>query len=151
MSRKLRGKIDKGEFKPDFDVKELAKCVVSILGVDGKEYPNPESMFVDDAMGRPSTIEEQVARVLLKRNAQKAFEGEETLEEADDMSDVDEFENEEFSSPYEVKELAEEQPVMTAEPEPTEDQLKEEEIMINGEKYIKTSETSEDIAEATQD
>lgn len=114
MARKLRGQIINGEFEKDFDIEELSTIVTSILGLDGKEYPNPQSMFVDDAMGRPSSIEEQVARVLIKKEAIARMNGFDTLEEADDLTDTDEFASGMFASGYEVEEniLPEEQPVV---------------------------------------
>lgn len=131
------------------NIEDLEKLEEALLLEDGRIVTNPKKRGVCGLNG-PKSLKEQVEDILENRIFKRALQdaGYETIDEANDF-DIDDEPESIFNPPVPIVDLVEEkQPeVMRAELE-SENDDKEEKIMINGIKYVKSNETSEDIAEA---
>lgn len=84
-------------------IEDLKGIVESLIGEDGKEYPDPHRKFIQSDV-RPPSLKEQIERILTSRKlmAEMVQNGIETIEEADDF-DVGEMDDA-APSGYEVME-----------------------------------------------
>lgn len=90
-------------------LEELMKLDVSLIGSDGKEYPNPKGLTVDVDPDRPDNLREQIRRIVRTEVARAAVQsGYESFEEANDF-EVDE--DPEFKSAYEFQDMVDEEPM----------------------------------------
>lgn len=108
-------KITKQEQLEMFSAKELEEMVHSLILEDGREVPSGKKLFVDVHEGTRNSLKEQVHRILnnyhLQRELQK--QGMETFEEAEDFNIDDDVE--ELVSPYELRDMIEEEPIQRPE------------------------------------
>lgn len=92
-------------------LEDLTQLMTSYLCPEtGAEYNNPKPLHMDSGLDRPPTLAEQIDRVMRRHISNKAMDqGFETLEESQDFSIDDAFENSEESI-YQI--VDEEIPVM---------------------------------------
>lgn len=85
--------------------KELSDLVESIMDENGHEVPNPRPMEIPTGFKRPSTLRDQIRRILRTEISLKAMEHEmESFDEANDFDVTDDFETLEQDTRYTVVE-----------------------------------------------
>lgn len=84
----------------------LKELRYSMIGEDGKEYPNPVPTHINTGLERPLTLQEQIQRVLrteLSKQAQQ--QGLETFDESEDFEITDDFDGDLPNTRYMVQEF----------------------------------------------